>query len=348
MNDALLATATRNIKDIVELALLHDKTKQALVIYDTHFGLTDVLTAAYRAVLPDARFLDFDTLAKEDVIAAIDTMRERDLVVLIQSSNFLLNEFRIRLHLFQKKLKVIEHTHLHRNPSAVWDVYVNALAYDPNWYRTVGPKLKAKLEAANELCIEANGAKLVVRGGLESPKLNIGDYTGMENIGGTFPIGEVFTESRDFAGMNGSFMIYAYAGGDFTVDMHTPFRVDVSEGIVVGWAADAPASFVEIVESIKAIERPLIREIGFGLNRAITRERYIPDITAFERILGMHLSLGEKHSVYKKPGIQAHKAKFHVDLFPVVDRALLDGEVIFESGEYLVEHGAPRVLTPRH
>jgi len=336
MNDALLTTATRNIKDIVELALLYDKGQQALVIYDTHFGLTGVLTAAYRAALPDARFLDFDTLSKEDVIAAIDTMKERDLVVLIQSSNFLLNEFRIRLHLFQKKLKVIEHTHLHRNPEAVWDVYVNALAYDPAWYRTVGPKLKAKLEGANELRIEAGDAVLTVTGGLESPKLNIGDYTGMENIGGTFPIGEVFTESRDFAGMNGSFMIYAYAGGDFTVDMHTPFRVDVSEGIVVGWATDAPASFGEIVESIKAIERPLIREIGFGLNRAITRERYIPDITAFERILGTHLSLGEKHSVYKKPGIQAHKAKFHVDLFPVALRVLLDGEVIFEKGTYLI------------
>jgi hypothetical protein len=336
MHDTLLATATRNIKDMVLLALLHDDTKQALVIYDTHFGLTDVLTQAYRAVLPSARFLDFDTLSKEEVIAAIDHMQERDLVVLIQSSNFLLNEFRIRLHLFQKKLKVIEHTHLYRNPEAVWDVYVNALAYDPDWYRTVGMKLKARLEVANELCIEAGNAKLTVAGGLESPKLNIGDYEGMENIGGTFPIGEVFTESRDFRGMNGSFMIYAYAGADFTVDMHEPFRVDVAEGIVVGWASDAPSSFVEIVESIRAIERPLIREIGFGLNRAITRERYIPDITAFERILGMHLSLGEKHSVFKKPGIQAHKAKFHVDLFPVVDRALLDGEVIFENGKYLV------------
>lgn len=336
MNDTLLAAATQNIRDMVSLALLHDDSREALVIYDTHFGLTDVLTAAYRAVLPKARFLDFDTLSKEEVIAAINQMKERDLVVLIQSSNFLLNEFRIRLHLFQKKLKVIEHTHLYRNPEAVWDVYVNALAYDPAWYRTVGPRLKAKLETANELRIEAGDATLTVTGGLESPKLNIGDYEGMENIGGTFPIGEVFTESRDFAGMNGSFLIYAYAGGDFTVDMHTPFRVDVAEGIVVGWAPNAPSSFAEIVGSIKAVERPLIREIGFGLNRAITRERYIPDITAFERILGMHLSLGEKHSVYKKPGIQAHKAKFHVDLFPVVDRAILDGKVIFDCGKYLV------------
>ena len=166
MNDTLLAVATRNIKDTVSLALLHDNTKQALVIYDTHFGLTDVLTQAYRTVLPNARFLDFDTLSKEEVIAAIDQMKERDLVVLIQTSNFLLNEFRIRLHLFQKKLKVIEHTHLYRNPEAVWDVYVNTLAYDPDWYRVVGPKLKAKLETTNELRIEAGAPALTALGGL--------------------------------------------------------------------------------------------------------------------------------------------------------------------------------------
>lgn len=336
MNETLEASAAKNVKDIVDIAIKHKAPEKALVIYDTHFGLTEVLTHAYRTTLPHARFIDFDSLSKEEVIAAIDEMQERDLVVLIQSSNFLLNEFRIRIHLFQKKVKVIEHTHLHRNPEAVWDVYVNALAYDPDWYRTIGPKLKARLEAAEELRIEAGDATLIVKGGLESPKLNIGDYTGMENIGGTFPIGEVFTESRDFTGMNGSFMVYAYAGPEFCVDMHAPFRVDVAEGIVVGWSQGAPPSFEKIIASIKLLERPLIREIGFGLNRAITRERYMPDITAFERILGMHLSMGEKHSVYKKPGIQANKARFHVDLFPLVDRTLLDGEVIFENGKYLI------------
>ncbi len=158
----------------------------------------------------------------------------------------------------------------------------------------------------------------------------------MENIGGTFPIGEVFTESKDFLQMNGSFMIYAFAGGDFLTSMHEPFRVDVKEGQVVGWADNAPKSFVDIINVIKDYERPLIRELGFGLNRAITRERYLQDITAFERILGLHLSLGEKHSVYKKPGITTHKTKFHVDVFPVADRILADGEVIFEGGKYLV------------
>jgi leucyl aminopeptidase (aminopeptidase T) len=337
MEQTLTTLATKHVKDIIYRSIEHKSPEKALIIYDTHYGLTKILTEAYRAALPDARFIDFDALTKEEVIAACDEMQPSDLVVLIQSSNFLLDAFRIRLHLFQKKLKVIEHTHLHRNTEDVWDVYVNALEYDIAWYRGIGPKLKAKLETANELRIEAGEAVLTVTGGVESPKLNIGDYAGMENIGGTFPIGEVFTESKDFAQMNGAFMIYAYAGADFCINMHEPFRVEVREGQITGIAADAPESFIKIVDLIKEYERPLIREIGFGLNRAITRERYLQDITAFERILGMHLSLGEKHSVYKKTGIPTHKTKFHVDLFPLVDRVFVDGEMIFAGGKYLLQ-----------
>lgn len=346
MNKELLSRATKNITDIVTLAIEHKPTKRALVVYDTRYGLTDILTAAYRAALPDAHFVDFDAVDKEEVISAFDAMRPGDLVVLIQSSNFLLDAFRIRLHLFNKKLKVIEHLHLHRNTEDVWDVYISALAYDIDWYRGIGRKLRAKLEHIKELRIQAGlpvhtgghtrDVELVITGGVLPPKLNIGDYAGMENIGGTFPIGEVFTECVDFTQMNGSFMIYAYAGSDFSINMHTPFRVDVKEGLIVGWQEDAPESFAKIIENIKEFERPLVREIGFGLNRAITRERYVQDITAFERLVGLHFSLGEKHSVYKKEGITAHKSKFHIDVFPVVDRVLADGEVIFENGEYLV------------
>ncbi len=336
MNQELVVLATKHIKDILAHAIQVQPSEKALVVYDTNYGLTEILLAAYREALPDARFVDFEAVEKEVVIEAFDAMQPNDLVVLLQSSNFLLDAFRIRLHLFQKKLKVVEHMHLYRNTEDVWDVYVNSLEYDRSWYRAVGPALKAKLETIDELRIQSGDVEMVVTGGVESPKLNIGDYTGMENIGGTFPIGEVFTEGKDFSKMNGSFMVYAYAGEQFSVDMHKPFRVDVKEGLIVGWQEDAPESFAKIVNTIKEYERPLIREIGFGMNRAITRERYLQDITAFERILGMHFSLGEKHSVYKKEGITTHKTKFHVDLFPLVDRVFADGVLIFENGQYLV------------
>lgn len=337
MNDALLTLATKNVGDMVRLALEYEPGagRRALIVYDTEYGLTNILTEAYRRVLPTAQFVDFSTVTKDEIIALFATLQPRDLVVLIQTSNFRLDDFRIRLHLFKLRLKVIEHAHLYRNSEHVWDVYINALAYDPAWYRTVGRKLQTVLAATKTLRIESGDSALVVTGGLESPKPNLGDYAGMENIGGTFPIGEVFTEARDFSRMNGSFMVYAFAGTDFSIVMHDPFCVDVTEGVVVGWGENAPASFSDVIASIRSNERPLVREIGFGLNRAITRERYVEDITAFERILGLHLSLGEKHSVYKKEGIVTHKARFHVDVFPLVDRVIADDNVIFENGKYL-------------
>ena len=339
----LTELAIKNIKDILDLSILHDSTKEkALVIYDTQNGLTDILTNAYRANLPAAKFIDFDKISKEEIIDEFNDMNEKDLVVLIQTSNFRLDDFRIRLHLFQKKLKVIEHMHLYRNTEAVWDVYVNSLAYDTSWYGHVGPKLKEKLDSAKNLKIQSLDVELSINGELESSKLNIGDYTGMENVGGTFPIGEVFTEAKALESMHGEVYIYAYADKDFNISMHEPFKIKIENGIVVGWAENTPESFVDIIKVISEYERPLIREIGFGLNRAITKERYLGDITAFERIYGMHFSLGEKHSVYKKDGIQTNKSKFHVDIFPVVDKVTSLSKntniekIIFESGKYVV------------
>ncbi len=332
----LIEKATINVCDILNIAIQHTELHKALVVYDTENELTNIMVQAYRNALPDAEFIDFNTRTKEEIIAKFNALSPRDLVVLIQTRDFRLNEFRIRIHLFQRKLKVIDHLHLYRNTPDSWETYINALAYDASWYRGVGRRLKTILEKAKELQLESRGNTLTITGGLEIPKLNIGDYQNMENIGGTFPIGEVFTEARQLERVQGSLMIYAFAGTDFNITMHPPFRIDIVDGILTGWSTDAPNSFIEIVRLIRAHERPLLREIGFGLNRAITRERYLKDITAFERTYGMHVSLGEKHSVYKKAGITADKTRFHVDLFPVIDRVVSDNQTIFENGKYLV------------
>ena len=213
---------------------------------------------------------------------------------------------------------------------------MDSLAYDTSWYPIIAPKLRDKLANSQKLELVASDAKLTILGDLEPAKLNIGDYSGMTNIGGTFPIGEVFTEAKNFESMNGEVYIYAFADSDFNISMHEPFKIKIENGLVTGYGENTPDSFVKIYNLVKDYERPLIREIGFGLNRAITKEKYLNDITAFERILGMHLSLGEKHSVYKKEGMATKKTKFHVDLFPAIDTALVNGEKIFEWGEYFV------------
>ena len=332
----LIERATRNVSDILAHAIQYSTNEKALVVYDAENELTRIITTAYRSALPEAQFVDFNSKTKEEIIALFDALSAGDLVVLIQTTDFRLNEFRIRIHLFKNKLKVIDHQHLYRNEEHSWATYIDALEYDPSWYRVVGKKLYTILSATETLRFDSGESVLTIGGGIEVPKLNIGDYAGMENIGGTFPIGEVFTEGKDLTCMNGSTYIYAFAGTDFHINMHEPFRIDIENGLVVGWGTNAPQTFVDVVNQVKTNERAIIREIGFGLNRAITREHYLKDITAFERILGQHLSLGEKHTVYKKDGIKADKTRYHVDLFPTFDRVYADDVLIFENGMYLL------------
>jgi hypothetical protein len=337
MNLELLEKAVTNIGSILDLSINFDSSKhQALVIYDKQNALTDILTEAYRQLLPEAKFVNFDEVSKEEIIAEFDQLSPKDLVVLVQSASFRLDDFRIRIYLFQQKLKTIEHVHLYRNNPDVWDVYIDSLAYDQNYYRSHGLGLQKKLSNSSLLKIKSGDCELVVNGHLEMPKLNIGDYPEMENVGGTFPIGEVFTEAVDLENMNGSFMVYSFANQKFEIITPEKFRVDITKGIVTGWSDNAPKEFISVLDAIKELERPIIREIGFGLNRAISKTRIIGDITAFERIVGVHLSLGEKHTVYKKAGIQAHKARFHVDFFLQVDNVTVDGETIFNGETYSV------------
>ena len=337
MNNTLLEKAIVNVNDILNICINHDQSRRSLVVYDNDFGLTQLLTSAYKSVLTNnADFVDFNSKTREEIIDLFNSLQKDDLVVLIQSTNFLLNEFRIRLHLFNLGLRVVEHMHLARNDESVWDVYVNSLEYDKNWLPVIAPKLKSALDQSKKLRIISGDAQLEVNGKLEDAKLNIGDYTGMINIGGTFPIGEVFTEAEDFSAMNGSFYVYAYADKNFNVQMHEPFMVTINNGLIISCADNTPADFLDMIELVKSYERPLIRELGFGLNKAITKERFLSDITAFERILGLHFSLGEKHSVYKKDGITTNKTKFHIDIFPVVDEVYADDVLIFKDGRYLV------------
>jgi leucyl aminopeptidase (aminopeptidase T) len=79
-----------------------------------------------------------------------------------------------------------------------------------------------------------------------------------------------------------------------------------------------------------------VREVGLGLNRAFTQEKMVSDIGTFERMCGVHLSLGAKHGSYNKPNIKKSAAKYHVDVFALTESVTLDGEIIYRDGEWLV------------
>lgn len=323
--ETLAASAAAHVTDIVTLAIEHHPARKALVVFDARSPLSRLLADAYLTALPAATRLDFDGVTADQILDEIKRLEPGDLTVLIQSTNFRLSEFRIRIELFQRGLSVIEHVHLERaTDERQIGIYVDALAYDPSYYRARGHALKERIDAARTIKVFGADTVLTYEGGMEETKLNVGDYEGMKNIGGTFPIGEVFSEPRDFAQLNGEAMIFAFAGTDHLVKLREPFKIRIEKGILV--SHEGPSDFQDVLDQISAEEEILVREFGVGLNPAMGKDRVLNDITAFERQKGLHLSLGEKHGVYAKPGYVPKKTHFHIDIFVEFDRIEADGE----------------------
>lgn len=335
--DTAIATAEKHLRDILTIAFEHTPSQAALVVWDARCDLAIALTEAYRRILPDATFIDFDSVAPETVRAEIERLAPGDLVVLIQSTSFRLDAFRIRVELFKLALKVIEHPHLSRMPGDEGLLYIDSLAYDPAYFRGVGNALKARIDKAKTGVIDSGGERLVFSSGFEPAKLNVGDYRNMNNAGGQFPIGEVFTESLDLEAVNGRVRISIFGDTSFSVNKPAqPITLVVSKGRVTE-AIDSTPEFDQVLANIRADEGEVwVREVGLGLNRAFTEDRTVSDIGTFERMCGIHLSLGAKHGSYTKPNIRRADAKYHVDVFSATETVMLDDEVIYRDGAWLV------------
>lgn len=325
--------AAKHLTDILRDAIQLKSTEKALVIFDTEAPLTRILTEAYRRALPaTAQFVDFASVQPADILAMFNAQSAGNLIVLIQSMNFRLDEFRLRIELFKRGLKTIEHIHLSRMSEEQFDTYIEALSYDANYYRPLGRRLADTLNQSNEIIVKCKGTTLTYTGGMEQTKLNIGDYAQMKNVGGTFPIGEVFTEPKDLRSVNGEAMVFACAGNDHMIRLYEPFRVEIKDGILT--APEGPQEFRDILDRIREDEEVLVREFGLGLNAAMDKAHIVNDITAFERQKGLHLSLGAKHAMYVKPGLGRKKGRYHVDVFVDAEEIRVDGKVIYANGAY--------------
>ena len=333
----LTALAEKNVRDLLALALGHAPPQVALVVHDTGCELTLLLAQAYRSALPDAQVIDFGTVEPDDVLAAFATLAPHDLVVLIQSSSFRLEAYRIRIELFKRELKVIEHVHLSRMLGEQARYYIEALAYDPAYYRGVGLALKERIDRAGSARLDSGGEQLVFGGPLEQAKLNIGDYTGMKNIGGQFPIGEVFTEAQDLEAVNGRVRIFVFGDTAFMVNRPLqPITLVIERGRLVD-VIDTTPEFDAVLALIRAAEGEVwLREFGFGMNRALSPTQMVADIGTFERMCGIHLSLGAKHGVYQKPQFKRKDARFHVDVFAVTEAVYLDDDLVYADGGWRV------------
>ena len=331
----MTALTEKHLRDILSIAIKHSPAHQAVVVYDKRCDLAVTLTEADRRCLPQAKYIDFDEVSPSETLDALQSLQALDLVVLIQSTNFRLDTFRIRVELFNRSLKVIEHPHLARMQGAEAEYYIDSLAYDPAYYRGVGAALKARIDRAQKAVIDSGGEELTFTSGFESAKLNVGDYTGMKNVGGQFPIGEVFTEARDLESVNGRMRLFVFGDTSFAVNLpKKPITLVISRGRVVE-AIDATAEFERVLSNIRADEGEVwVRELGFGMNRAFTRERIVSDIGTYERMCGVHLSLGAKHALFKKPNFTRKLARHHVDVFAVTESVALDGVVVYQNGAW--------------
>jgi hypothetical protein len=335
---AMAPDAERNVRDILTHVFEYSETQSALVVFDCGCELAALLASAYRRALPRAKFVDFNTVNPAAVLAEFDLLKPGDLVVLIQSTSFRLDAFRIRIELFRRSLKVIEHPHLlNIEGHEQMLCYVESLAYDPRYFRATGHALKMRIDRARSGWVESGGAKLVFDSPFEPAKLNVGDYRGMKNSGGQFPIGEVFTEAQNLEAVNGKIRIFAFGDRKFRVDKPVkPITLTVEKGRVIR-AEDSTPEFDTVLAAIRADEGEIwVRELGFGLNRAFTQERIVSDIGTYERMCGIHLSLGAKHAIYKKPQFAGKTTWHHLDVFAATESVFLDDEEVYREGAWVV------------
>jgi hypothetical protein len=333
----MASVAARNVTDIVTIAMEHTAEHAALIVADHRTELARLLARAYGECLPEARTLSFDEVGSAAVKAAFDELGAGDLAVLIQSSVFRIPGFRTRVELYRRNIKVIEHGNLDRMGRDEIEAYIDALAYDPTYYRKIGHALKARIDAARSTRIESDGEVLHVDSALEPAKLNIGDFSGLRNVGSQFPIGEVFTEARDLESVHGRVTIYGFTDASLRLNVPpAPITLIVERGRVAE-TIGATSSFDDVLRMIRADEGEVwIRELGFGMNRAFSRERRVSDVGAFERVCGVHLSLGARHGVYKKAHLNHREVRYHVDSFVVTERVELDDEVVYAEGAWRV------------
>jgi len=336
-SEILISRAEKHLTDLLREAFHHTDEETAVVVYDTACILSNILAQAYKRCLSSAIFVDFNQLPPKEILEILGKLHPSDLVVLIQSTHFRLNAFRMRIELFKRKIKVIEHPHLSRMSDDEVPYYIDSLAYDSSYYRGVGHSLKSKIDTATSGVLDSGGEFLVYGSAFESAKLNIGDYSGMTNVGGQFPLGEVFTEAQDFKAVNGRVRIFIFGDTTYKVNRpSTPITLIIKQGQVIDCENSTP-EFDQLLSIIRTDEGVIwVRELGFGLNRAFTKTRTVSDIGTYERMCGVHLSLGAKHGTYAKPGFKRGDGKYHVDVFADIHSFTLNDEVIYRDGAWVI------------
>jgi aminopeptidase len=331
----MLDKAIRVCTNIIEENLKLKTTQKVLLVHQEGSGseLNDLLTQGYRAALQNYSFeeINFDPDDPNSLKKKLFSLQPNDTAILVQNVNFRLSSFRIRLELKNKGVYAIEHTRLAMSKGKEVESYLNALTYDYPRYKKVSEKLLEDLKTAREVIIvSTDDSTLTYTGPFEEARSNIGELN--KTLGGFYPIGEVFTEPKDLANVNGTILVYAFPNKIYETTIVKPFKVTLKEGCIISHeGAEEFEEIVKLVREENSDGKVWVREMGFGLNKYINKKSPLTFVSAHERQEGFHISLGLKHGVYRKKLLKSVNQQFHIDLFVDLKKIQIDKKTVWPT-----------------
>lgn len=258
------------------------------------------------------------------------------IVILVQSTNFRLSTFRIRLELFHRGIHVVEFNHLAYIPEDQFDTFTTSLVYRTNTYVDLQNYFESLSSQADNTRVQSINGEFLTFWPLEKIRGNTGDYSQSVNKGGTFPIGETFTEAMNLENVNGKCLIDTYPREDFSIEICEPFELNIKNGRVLP-SNDFPPEFAKLYNWIVQFEwEVMVRELGFWLNPAPSTKTPLTDINFHERKIWVHLSLGKKHGIYGKKLPKTDIQRFHIDVFIALEAVYIGEKQIFENGNWIL------------
>jgi aminopeptidase len=258
------------------------------------------------------------------------------IVILVQSTNFRLSTFRIRLELFHLGIHVVEFNHLAYIQDSEFDTFADSLQYRTPEYVRIQNVFEWLMAWAHSTRVQSVNGWILTFWPVEKIRGNTGDYSNVVNKGWTFPIGEIFTEAVDLSSVNWKCLIESYPREDFSVEHCTPFEITIENGRVLP-GEHFPPAFSKLYNWIVQFEwEVMVRELWMWLNPAITNTTSLSDINFYERKTGIHLSLWKKHGIYGKKLPKTEMQRFHIDVFVALDMVFIDEKPVFENGRWIV------------
>lgn len=272
----------------------------------------------------------------ESIKNELTSLPKNALVILVQSTNFRLSTFRIRLELFHRGIHVVEHNHLAYIKESEFDTFIESLKYRTDEYLRLEHAFDVLLKKSDETKIISNNGSVLAFWPLENIRGNTGDYTGIENKGWTFPIWEIFTEAIDLQDVSGRCQIDTFPNEDFSINICDPFELVIEKWRVLP-SQHFPPAFQRLYDFVVQFEwEVLVRELGFWLNPAISTTTPLSDINFHERKVGVHLSLWKKHGIYGKKLPKSEIQRFHIDVFVALKSVYLGETEVFRDGKWII------------